>query len=242
MRDLSRFSYKEINICCSSEFLDKVSASIQQDRRDLDRYIQRNPSFLTSLTPLPEDGDAPEVAQSLLKAARLTGLGPMASVAGCFAQRAVLSSVKHKEEECIVENGGDIYMHLTKEALLGIYAGKIPLSGRLAFRISPEETPLSICSSSQMGHSLSFGKADLVTVCAEDGALADSAATLGGNLVQTAEDLQPTAERLVSIPGIRGCLIILNDKLAMAGKLPGLIKVSGDIGDKVTRSSQWIIE
>jgi hypothetical protein len=60
-------------------------------------------------------------------------------------------------------------------------AGDAPIGDRLAFSIQPEETPISICSSSgKMGHSLSFGDCDLTTTVASDAALADAAATLAG--------------------------------------------------------------
>lgn len=244
MREYSSIQFKEIHIRCSKEHSRRVSERIKEDRRELDKYIAKNTRFKDSLESLPLDMDAPEAARFMLEAAQLTGLGPMASVAGTLAQRAVEYALKQNPacSECIVENGGDLYMILQKEALLGLYAGNSPLSGRLALNIPPEMTPLSICSSSKMGHSLSLGQADLVTVCSKNGALADSAATLGGNLVQAAEDLEPTAERLTAIPGILGCLIIYKDKLALAGTLPPLVKLSGDIRSKVTRAQGWVIE
>lgn len=243
MREYSTIQFKEIHIRCSREHCESVSRHIQDDRKSLDRYIEKHPLFKESLVSLPLDEEAPPAALEMLKAARLTGIGPMASVAGTLAQRAAEYAVAKTPEspECIVENGGDLFLILRQEALLGLYAGDSPLSGKLALAVPSEMTPLSICSSSRMGHSLSLGKADLVTVCSKNAALADSAATLGGNLIQKAEDLEPTAEKLAAIPGVTGCLIIFKDKLALAGSMPPLVKLTGDLRNKVTRAQGWVI-
>jgi ApbE superfamily uncharacterized protein (UPF0280 family) len=56
--------------------------------------------------------------------------------------------------------------------------------------LGPEETPCGICTSSgRVGHSISFGKADAVTIVAADAALADAVATQTCNMVQTEDDL-----------------------------------------------------
>ncbi|MFH2115751.1 MAG: UPF0280 family protein, partial [Spirochaetota bacterium] len=146
--------------------------------------------------------------------------------------------------ESIVENGGDIFLMLESPLLMGLYAGASSLSGRLAFRIEPGRTPLGVCSSSgTMGHSLSLGSCDLATVFSEDSALADAAATLAANLVSTEADIQPALDRVGSIPGILGVLIIKGDKLGMTGELPPLIKHDDPrFTDKITKDprSGWL--
>jgi ApbE superfamily uncharacterized protein (UPF0280 family) len=79
--------------------------------------------------------------------------------------------------EVIVENGGDIYLATSKERTIGIYAGDSPLSLKVGIVISPDETPLGVCTSSgTVGPSLSFGKADAVCILAKSSALAGTAA------------------------------------------------------------------
>ncbi len=73
-----------------------------------------------------------------------------------------------------------------------------------------------------MGHSLSFGKADIVTVFSTSGALADAAATLGGNLVLSARDIEPVLAHLCQIPGIEAAWIEVDGKVGFQGNLPPL--------------------
>jgi ApbE superfamily uncharacterized protein (UPF0280 family) len=128
-------------------------------------------------------------------------------------------------------------MKLASPLVMGLYAGDSPLSGKLAFRIDPDRTPLGVCSSSgTMGHSLSLGRCDLATVFSVDTALADAAATLAANLVRTEADIQSALDRVGAIPGILGVLIIKGDKLGMTGGLPPLVKLQDPhFVDKITR-------
>jgi ApbE superfamily uncharacterized protein (UPF0280 family) len=76
-----------------------------------------------------------------------------------------------------------------------------------------------------MGHSKSLGKCDLATVVAQDAALADAAATQAANLVKDVEDVNPALERIAAIEDIKGVLIVKNNRVGLAGKLPPLIKI-----------------
>ncbi len=119
-------------------------------------------------------------------AASLVGVGPMAAVAGAMAQWAAKAALAAGAEEAIVDNGGDIYLKAVEPVIVSLGTGTSKLADRLAFRVEPEETPISICSSSgKMGHSMSLGQCDLATIVAKDAALADAAATQAANLVRT---------------------------------------------------------
>ena len=125
-----------------------------------------------------------------------------------------------------MENGGDIYIQARTSVTIGIYPGTPELTGRLAFSLQASDTPVAICASSgHMGHSLSRGACDLATVVADDAALADAAATQAANLVQSVEDVNPDLERIVAITGIRGVLIVKQDRVGMVGRLPRLVKL-----------------
>ena len=121
--------------------------------------------------------------------------------------------------------------------MVGLWGGGHALSGKLAFSVSPELTPLSICSSSsRMGHSRSFGACDLATVCAADAALADAAATLAGNLSKDAHSAAEAAELVAAIEGVDGVLILIEEKLIRAGSLPPLVAAgSEEAAEKVLR-------
>jgi len=144
----------------------------------------------------------------------------MASVAGAIAQSVALS-LKHLSPFIIIENGGDCYMNLAEETRVGIYAGvHSPFTGRIALRFLPEQFPFGICTSSgTIGHSLSLGKADAVTVVAKDAALADAAATALGNLVREPRDISKALGRMDLMECLEGVLIVMKDKMGIWGNL-----------------------
>lgn len=108
----------------------------------------------------------------------------MAAVAGAIAESVGRSLLLQGVEEIIVENGGDIFLSRKKDCTVAIFAGQSPLSNRVGVRIAREDMPAAICTSSgTVGHSLSFGDADSVTVLASSTSLADAVATRLGNEV-----------------------------------------------------------
>ena len=225
-RTYRTFTHKEavLRICC--EKFDAVTAEIVRQRRILEDYIKRHADFRRSLEPLELLPDAPEVAKRMARAARLVGVGPMAAVAGAMAQFAAQAGLQAGATEAIVENGGDIYLKADKPVIIALVTGTTKLAARLALALKPEETPISICSSSgKMGHSMSLGKCDLATVVAADGALADAAATAAANLVRNIEDVDPALERIAAIDGVQGVIIVKDDRIGLAGNLPRLVKI-----------------
>jgi uncharacterized protein len=221
------FVHKEarLHICC--EAFETVTQEIVRQRAILEEYIRLHPRFHHSLEPVALLADAPEVARRMARAADTVGVGPMAAVAGAMAQLAAEAALRAGAEEVIVDNGGDIYLKTVEPVVIAIYPGESERIGRLAFSLQASDTPLSICSSSgKMGHSLSLGFCDLATVVAKDAALADAAATLAGNLVKTVDDVEPALDRIVSIAGISGVMIVKDGHAGLAGKLPPLVKTS----------------
>ncbi|NIS83282.1 MAG: UPF0280 family protein [Anaerolineales bacterium] len=225
-RTYRTFTHRDavFRICCNR--FDAVTAEIVRQRQILEDYIERHPDFRHSFEPVELHNDAPEVAQRMVRAARLVGVGPMAAVAGAMAQCACQAGLDAGAQESIVDNGGDIYLRATEPVIIGLGTGTADLSDQLAFSLQAHDTPISICSSSgQMGHSKSLGKCDLATAVARDAALADAAATQAANLVKTVEDVNPALERIAAIEGIDGVMIIKNDRVGLAGKLPPLVKI-----------------
>ncbi|MBN1411720.1 MAG: UPF0280 family protein [Spirochaetales bacterium] len=240
---LKRFSLKNCHYNISAFYFCIISSEILRLRKELEKYILLQPEFSTALAPIDLLPEAPPIAVRMADAARKTGVGPMAAVAGSFAQAASEKALEQGAAEVIVENGGDIFLCASKEIVIGLYTGQdSPFKG-LAFRLLPSYMPTSVCSSSgRMGHSLSHGNCDLATVLSPDAALADAAATLAGNLVKNEKDITPVLERISSIDGIRGVLIIKGDKMGMMGNLPELIRSShSDIHTKVTHDPSWVI-
>jgi ApbE superfamily uncharacterized protein (UPF0280 family) len=213
-----------LSICCDQ--FDVVVAEIVRQRRILEEYIARHPSFQSALAPIELHADAPEVARRMAWAARRVGVGPMAAVAGAMAQIAAESALAAGAREAIVDNGGDIYLKATEPVLVALGTGTTKLADRLAFSVQPDDTPLSICSSSgKMGHSMSLGWCDLATIVAKDAALADAAATQAGNLVKTVEDVDAALEKIMRIEGVDGVMLVKDDRVGLAGHLPRLTKI-----------------
>jgi ApbE superfamily uncharacterized protein (UPF0280 family) len=193
--------------------------SILKYRHQLETYIAMNPEFLRSLLPLKDDSDVPELVREMIRISQLAHVGPMATVAGAVAEWVSKDLLK-LSTQVIVENGGDIYLATSKERTVGIYAGNSPLSFKIGITISPEETPLGICTSSgTVGHSLSFGKADAVCILSKSAALADAAATAVGNLIREKNDIGLGLERGEEIEGVLGTLIIVGDKMGVWGNI-----------------------
>ena len=193
---------------------------VQRQRSLLENYIARHPGFATALEPFPVGDDAPAIARAMSEAAEKVNVGPMAAVAGAFAEFVGRDLLKYSPE-IIVENGGDIFLKSTKSRLVGVYAGEdSPLTGRVALKIEPLDTPLGVCTSSgTVGHSLSFGKADAVVVLSRSTALADAAATAIGNIVKEETDVQKALNYARSVKGLVGVAVIINDKMGVWGKI-----------------------
>ena len=189
-------------------------------RLQLEQYIAAHPDFLRSLSPLPDDPFAPPLVRRMLKAAITAGVGPMASVAGAIAQDVAVALAQFSDS-VIVENGGDCYLDLNEETKVGIFAGpESPFTGKIAIRLDAGRFPVGICTSSgTVGHSLSFGKTDAVTVISPDAALADAAATRLGNMVKTHADINKALELAPSIPSIEAVMILIKDKLGVWGDI-----------------------
>jgi len=213
----SRVVYKQSDLFVLAErdLSDEVLRTLIEVRRPLETYILKNPFFLKSFVPLPDDLEAPELVRKMLYAGRMAGVGPMASVAGAIAEAVGKRLLERGlTKEVVVENGGDIFLSLKKEGRVSLFAGDSPFSGKVALVIPPELQPCGVCTSSgKIGHSLSFGKADAITVIHKDTAVADALATAFGNMLKAEEDFKKIIARAERIEGLLGVFAILKDKL-----------------------------
>jgi ApbE superfamily uncharacterized protein (UPF0280 family) len=188
-------------------------------RHQLETYITMNPGFQQSLVPLADDPYAPQIVKQMIQTSQRAGVGPMATVAGAMADM-VSKDLLNLSKEVIVENGGDIYLASSRERTIGIYAGDSPLSLKIGIVISPDDTPLGVCTSSgTVGPSLSFGKANAVCILAKSSAFADAAATAVGNIVKEKKDISLGLGRAREIEGVLGTLIIVEEKMGVWGKI-----------------------
>src|SRR4030065_1880191 len=105
----------------------------------------------------------------------------MATVAGTIAQGALEAMEAAGCANGWVDNGGAIALKLNEPATLEVFSEPGSAS---AFALELERTDghIGICTSSgRLGHSISFGDADVAGVMAEDGGLGGAAATARGH-------------------------------------------------------------
>jgi hypothetical protein len=209
----------DLYIRASTNLKRKAYKLVLKYRNALESYIRQHPTFLTSLEPLPVSDDAPHIIKEMSAAAEKAGVGPMASVAGAIAE-FVGNELSAFSPEIIIENGGDIYLKSLEKRIVGIYAGKLPLTGKIGLEINGQDTPLGICTSSgTVGHSLSYGKADAVVVLSKSATLADAAATAIGNLIVQPGDIPNGLEFANGIGGLKGVIIIKGDRVGLWGEV-----------------------
>ena len=189
-------------------------------RGQIKSYAAVHPEFLTSLEPLAATARDPEIIRRMCRAGQLTGVGPMAAVAGTVAQM-LGEFFRERSPDLLIENGGDTYLCSTRERHIGIL--NMPDQAvRLCVPVSTSEFPCSFCASSaKIGHSLSFGKADLVVVRSRDAALADAAATALANALTGAQAMDAVlaqAQRWESL-GLDGVFTQCEGKIGVWGKM-----------------------
>jgi ApbE superfamily uncharacterized protein (UPF0280 family) len=204
------------------DFAQEMQGMVLQEQSRLyeliSSYAGSHPTFLTSLDPLPmPDEEIPDEISTMIRCGIRTGTGPMSSVAGLFAGAAGrLLAEKYNPGEVVVENGGDLYVSCSSDLLTGVHTGKSDLSGKLGLVIPPGSW--GVCTSSgTLGHSFSLGKADAVTVAAENPARADAWATALANRIRDPGNVEQVLEEALAIPEIRAIVVIAFDKIGIRG-------------------------
>lgn len=193
---------------------------LQEIRGQLKAYILLHPEFRASLAPVDVPQDAPDIVRDMARAARDCGVGPFAAVAGAVAQ-AVADRFAPESPDILVENGGDLFMHSTRERVVSFLSDP-KTRASLGCLVAPGEFPVSFCSSSgRIGPSLSLGVGDLVAVRADRGAVADAAATALANLLQSPRDLRRVTDLAEALApaGVQGVFAQFDDTIAVWGRM-----------------------
>lgn len=222
-KDLISFQVKEaesdLYIRANQELSFYAQQMVSNFRKQIENYIYSYPLFKSTLLPYPQDKKAPEIIKSMIHATALCGVGPMASVAGAIAE-FVGKELLNYSSEVIVENGGDIFIKSNRLRKVSIFAGSSPFSQRIILKIGTQENYIGVCTSSgKVGPSLSFGKADAVTVISDSVLLADAAATAVGNMIITWKDIEQGLIYAQKIKDVKGAVIIKNDKIGLWGDI-----------------------
>jgi uncharacterized protein len=205
--------------CTKTDLRGAIEERVLFYRSLLERYILTRPEFLHSLVPIEPDPLAPRIVKEMIQAAAVIGVGPMACVAGAVAEY-VGKAIEETSAEYIIENGGDISLKTDRERTVVIYANKSPYSGKIGIRLKPRKEAYGVCTSSgTVGPSLSLGKADAVCVVGASALFADGLATLVGNMVKKANDIEVALEAARGYQGVKGVVVIMGARLGAWGDL-----------------------
>jgi len=208
---------KETNLFvrAKTDLTGKAHAAVMDARNSIEEYIRSRPEFQTSLVPIDSDPYAVPIVKEMIRDSALSGVGPMAGVAGAIAE-FVARRLYRESKEIIVENGGDVFLFSEERRTVALYTEKG--AANIGVEVGDARQGLGISSSSALiGRSLSLGSAELATVVANSGTLSDAAATALGNLVRKIPDIEPALARITSIPGVFGAVVIAGGKIGAAG-------------------------
>ena len=201
-------------------------------RRDLKDYILGNDDFLLLFSPLKiPDGDVSDIVLRMYESSAVCDVGPMACVAGIISEMSLEYLIRNNSTHSIVENGGDIAILNDRKILCGIYSNNEVLGNNIAFELRKRKRPLGISTSSgKIGHSISFGVSDAVTVIGKSASLCDGLATRIANSVDGLTSEDKVVNALECSENYRqyfdGVLIICDDNVGTLGKLPRIVESS----------------
>lgn len=207
----------DLYVCTEGDFRAEAESSLQAYRRDLEDYLESHPDFGKAMRFFPAASGAPDIVAEMAEASRIFDVGPMASVAGAFAQK-VGEDLLVQSGQVIVENGGDIFLAGGKKRTVRVFAG----GGKRSVDIIVEDTSdgVGICTSSAgVGPSFSMGAADAVTVLAETATIADAAASCIGNLVRSPDEIADALERASGYGAVLGAVIVAGGSVGAWGEI-----------------------
>lgn len=124
----------DISILCDKPLDKKFTLErVKAYRSQIERYVARDERFLTTLKPLAVETGSGLLVRAMAAAAKKANVGPMAAVAGAIAQSLGRDLLRKGCRDVIIENGGDIFLKVTRPVAVGIYAGRSTLTGKLSW-------------------------------------------------------------------------------------------------------------
>lgn len=212
-----KYKYTDLFITSDRDILKELEFPVLSFYEEIEKVILNEPVFEKSLVPVRARSHYPPVIRKMCHAAKVFRVGPMAAVAGAVCDR-LAESIADSCRFLMIENGGDVFIKSNGPVNIGLYSSNKYFSDRLNIRIDAERTPCGICSSSgRMGHSLSLGRSDLVTILSGSTILADAAATAVANSIKGQTDIERAIRRYKRNKEVRGLIIIKNDRIGIWG-------------------------
>lgn len=213
-----------VTVVCDEGMRGIASDALFEARYIIESKIADDPFFGITYYPYRASSGDDGLIRRMCDASVLSGVGPMAGVAGAVATHIAEALVSAGSSVAVVDNGGDIAFCSPDPMPVGVFADH-PVFRDMAFHAASDRI-IGICSSSRtVGPSVSFGESSISTVVSDDVILADCCATALGNMVVDEDSLGPSVETIGSIEGITGCMACCGGRVAMYGDLPELIPV-----------------
>ena len=121
-------------------------------------------------------------------------------------------------------SSSDIALINDSTVLCGIYSNNKILGNEIAFKLKARKKPLGICTSSgKIGHSISFGESDSVTVISKSPSVADGLATRIANEVNGENSEEKVSNALETAENYReyfeGILLISENNIGSIDKI-----------------------
>ena len=212
-------------IAADREFLASAVEAIRSTRSQIERQIRQDRFFLTTLEPYDPEPSSQRIIRRMCAASAAAGVGPMATIAGVIAQEALEAMVSNGCRHGWVDNGGDIALITERPATLEIFSDPESRNA-CALELEPTDEIIGVCTSSgTLGHSVSFGNADVALAIADDAVLADALATAIGNAVTDKKSLSTCFDKFKSMDGFRAGLAMIEGSISMHGKVPRIVEV-----------------
>jgi uncharacterized protein len=213
------YKYSDLLISSNKNIIKLVEEPLKEIYRHLHKCFKEDPAFLKSLSPVVLKPGYPEIIKKMCMLSADFNVGPMAAVAGTINEFLAEKLNKYCGS-LIIENGGDLYLRLKKDLVLGIYVKNNFFKDSISLRIKAENMPCGVCSSSgTFGHSLSLGKCDLAMVLSKSAIAADAAATAVANSITCKDDILTSIEHFKNHRDIEGLLLIKDDKIGLWGSI-----------------------
>jgi len=213
------YKYSDLLISCNGDVRRKVKNLVLEVYDLVESFIEREPSFKKSLSPVKVRDDYPSIIKKMCRKTAVFNVGPMAAVAGAVCDY-IASGLTGECSRLIIENGGDVYIRSNRDVSAGVYLKDKNFKDKIYLKIKSEDTPCGLCSSSGIfGHSLSMGSADLVVALSRSIISADGAATSIANMVKENTDINGIIEHYSEIKEISGILIVKDENIGIWGNI-----------------------
>ncbi len=194
-----------------------LEEELKMIRKTIETYVIACPEFIKSLVPISIKKNDPVIIKHMKEASKKLSVGPMATVAGAVSHY-LGEKFYDGTNELIIENGGDLFVYSKEHKTILLHGGPNATVKNLSIKIDKSLLPIGVCTSSgKVGHSLSFGNCDAVTVLSKDTLVADAAATALGNLLKDKKDINSVLQYSKTFKEISGVIAIVDDQMGAWG-------------------------